>query len=119
MRTIVAGDRRTFDLGVVTRAINASRFKLTEVVCGGAPGIDAAGYRWARNRGVPVVFFHADWAALGRLAGPARNEEMAVYADALVAIPGPESRGTYDMIERAHSHGLEVFVSTELIRGSD
>jgi hypothetical protein len=44
-------------------------------------------------------------------AGPRRNEQMAAYSDALIAIRGKgESSGTEDMISRAGKHGLKVFV---------
>ncbi len=44
--------------------------------------------------------------ANGKAAGPIRNQEMADYADALIAFPGQS--GTYDTIRRATRKGLVV-----------
>lgn len=87
---------------------------ITEVVCGMAPGVDMLGLAWARRNQIPWREFPAQWRTkdgeLDRGAGYRRNEAMAVYADALVAIWDGESGGTRDMIERAKRHGLRVFV---------
>ncbi len=110
MRVIVAGSRSIIDPAVVNRAIMESGFNMSEVVCGCAPGVDALGARWATSRCIPVTYFPADWTGLGRAAGPARNREMAAYADALVAVWDGLSRGTADMIREAKTRGLLVHV---------
>lgn len=75
---------------------------ITEVVSGGARGIDQAGEWWAATKGIPVKVFCADWAVLGKGAGMHRNVEMAKYADCLVAIWDGKSSGTKHMIETMH-----------------
>jgi hypothetical protein len=82
---------------------------ITEVVEGGAPGFDAFAKKWAKYHGIPVKEFAADWDKHGRAAGPRRNEEMARYADALIAFHG--GKGTDDMIRRARKHGLVVYIA--------
>lgn len=79
---------------------------ISEVVCGGARGGDTIGRQWAEDRGIPVKMFPADWKTHGRAAGPIRNQQMADYAEALIALPG--GRGTADMVERAQKKGLRV-----------
>lgn len=111
MRVIVAGSRTITDAALVARAIAASGFEVTELVSGCEPhGVDALGEAWAAERGIPVRRFPAPWKALGRRAGPVRNEAMARYAEALVAVWDGHSPGTRDMIVRAGAHGLIVFV---------
>jgi len=83
---------------------------ITEVLCGGARGVDELGRVWATNHGIPVKWCPADWDRYGNRAGMVRNREMAEDGDVLVAVWDGESPGTKNMIEEAHSHGLEVHV---------
>jgi hypothetical protein len=109
-RTIIAGSRTIEQAALVEDAIAASGFRITEVVSGCAPGADTFGEAWAKKRMIPIRRFPADWRKHGNRAGPIRNEEMARYADQLIAVWDGVSHGTADMIERARSHGLTVFV---------
>ena len=66
---------------------------MEEVASGCAKGVDALGEQWATEREIPIKRFPTDWSSYGRAAGPKRNEQMAQYANALLAIPVPDSRG--------------------------
>lgn len=110
MKTIIAGGRDVTDYSAVVSAIKESGFVITEVVSGKARGVDKLGELWAEAYSIPVKLFPADWAKHGRAAGPIRNEQMAKYADALIAVWDGESRGTGDMIKQATKLGLQVFV---------
>ena len=110
MKTIIAGSRHITDSSVLIAAIAASGFEITEVVSGGARGVDALGERYADFAGIPVALFPPDWKRHGRAAGPIRNRQMAEYGDALIAIWDGKSRGTKNMIETARDLGLEVYV---------
>lgn len=81
----------------------------TEVVSGGALGVDRLGEAYAREMRLPIAYFYPDWKTHGRAAGPIRNRQMAEYADALIAIT-TGSRGTADMIRQAEAAGLLVYV---------
>jgi len=100
MRVIVAGSRWITDRFLVDQAIRDSGFSITELVSGCALGVDQVGESWARSNKVPVKRFPAQWVEQGRSAGVLRNQQMAEYADALVALWDGHSRGTKDMIER-------------------
>lgn len=110
MKVIIAGSRDIHSHIAVYDAIIASGFEITEVVSGGCLGVDSIGERWAKNNSIPIVRFPANWNLHGRAAGPKRNSEMAMYADALIAIHHNGSRGTANMIMKAKSNGLKVFV---------
>lgn len=107
---IVAGCRDFHDFATVSDAIKESGFKIAEIVSGGASGVDALGARWAKEHDIPVKYFKARWDLHGKAAGPIRNGEMAVYADALVAIWDGKSPGTMNMISQAGKTGVRVFV---------
>lgn len=91
--------------------------QITEVVSGGAPGVDMLGEQWAREEIVthgwhkpsyPVTRFPADWNQYGRAAGPMRNKQMAEYADILVAYWNEDTRGTLNMIKQMEDLGKRV-----------
>lgn len=114
MKVIIAGSRHITNFDVVERCIDRSwlRFFITEVVSGRAPGVDRLGERWGSYKQLPVKNFPAAWrdrdGVIDYSAGHKRNQRMADYADALIAIWDGESRGTADMIKRAKASGLDV-----------
>lgn len=111
MRTIIAGSRTITDPNVIEEAVKASGFIITEVVCGGAAGVDTLGKDWAVLRGIPVKTFMADWETHGKAAGPIRNEEMAKYADQVICIFDVQAacKGTKNMSKKATENGKPVF----------
>lgn len=110
MIVIIAGSRHITDMAILVEAIKASGFEITCVVSGCGRGVDELGERWAAYNSISIKRFSADWEEYGKAAGPIRNAEMAEVADALIAIPGPESRGTLNMIGVASARGLKVYV---------
>ena len=122
MKVIIAGGRDFDDYDRLKKAIEQSGFNITEVVSGGAKGADSLGEQWASENGIVVTPFPAKWNDLkqegavikinkwGRkynaMAGFSRNEKMAEYADALIAVEG--GNGTADMIKRAKKHKLQI-----------
>lgn len=111
MRTIIAGSRTITDPKVIEEAIAASGFTITEVVCGGAAGVDTLGKDWAVLRGIPVKMFPADWDTYGKAAGPIRNAQMADYADQAICIfdVQAECRGTKNMMSLMNGRVKPVF----------
>lgn len=121
MRVIIAGSRNIQDASKVEDAVRLSGFDITEVVSGGAGGVDKLGEQWAKARGMEPRVSPAKWrdkssptysTAKGYdpRAGYRRNTEMAEYADALIAIWDGKSGGTGHMITEAKRLGLVVFV---------
>jgi predicted Rossmann fold nucleotide-binding protein DprA/Smf involved in DNA uptake len=113
LRVIIAGSRHCNNYLLLKAAIKRSGFQITEVVSGGARGVDTLGEKWAKENGIPFSRFSANWSDHGKAAGPIRNQQMAKYAGpegALIAILYPDSRGTKNMIEEATKRGLKVYV---------
>lgn len=109
MKLIIAGSRdleltlEAFDDIIYNCGIDISA--ITEVVSGGAAGIDTIGEHWAECRPDPldITVFQADWDTHGVAAGPIRNKEMAKYADAaLVIMKKGGSKGSKNMIDHMH-----------------
>lgn len=132
IKTIVAGDREVDSYDTIERAIKASGFEITELVEGGARGADAKAREWAQKNKVPYTTFKADWKNVTRegavvksrknewngkvekydaAAGTFRNEMMASYAEALVAVQTRgKTPGTQNMISLAKKYNLKIFI---------
>lgn len=110
MKVIVAGSRSISDYDLVEQAIKESGFEITEIVSGCARGVDRLGEKYAFLNGLAVRAFPANWNMYGKRAGYLRNERMAIYADAVVAVWDGQSKGTKHMIDFAKGKGLHIFV---------
>jgi len=85
--------------------------EITEIVEGGASGVDS----WARNLGaklgIKVNTFKAEWVKHGRLAGQIRNRTMANYADACILLKG--GNGTDSMRREANFAGIPILYDSK------
>lgn len=81
----------------------------SSILHGGCRGVDTAADNVFRGI-IPVKEFKANWDTHGRAAGPIRNKQMVMEADALVAFWDGKSRGTGGIIELARNAGLQVHV---------
>jgi hypothetical protein len=109
MRVIIAGSRTITDMDLLESAIIESGFDISEVVCGGARGVDELGKQWAKKSRLPYKLFPAKWQLHGKQAGFIRNTEMSKYAEALIALWDGSSKGTKHMIRIAYQN-IEVYV---------
>jgi hypothetical protein len=101
MKLVIFGSRGIEDMRTVEEAMEACGLaaQVTEIVSGGAGGVDRLGERYARQHGLPCTVFPAQWTKYGKNAGPLRNMEMARYADYGVAVWDGVSRGTAHMLK--------------------
>ncbi|MCK5020124.1 MAG: DUF2493 domain-containing protein [Candidatus Peribacteraceae bacterium] len=114
MKTIIAGSRTITDYAYVEKTIedciSVYGSNITEVVSGGAPGVDTLGAQWAKKNKIKPKEFLAKWKKYGLAAGGIRNGKMAEYGDMLIAIWDGTSTGTKDMIKQAKNKSLIVHV---------
>lgn len=114
MKVIIAGSRTVTDYGIVDMAVLIARrekgFDITEIVSGGAKGVDSLGELLARENQIPVKLFLAEWGKYGKRAGYLRNTQMANYADALIAVWDYRSPGTRHMIHQMEGKGKPVYI---------
>lgn len=120
MRIIISGSRAFTDYATLCETVNAAGMAVTEVVSGGSHGVDAMAERWAAENGLPLKRFPAEWEKYGRSAVPKRNQQMAEYGEALIALCDGGGRSTTKMISAARKRGLRVFVRrvTHVAEGS-
>lgn len=83
---------------------------VTEIVSGGAKGIDRAAASFARAHHIKLTEFLPDYARYGRGAPLKRNEQIANYADAGIAFWDGSSRGTKYTIDRFRALGKPMTV---------
>ena len=110
MKVIIAGSRLFNDYNLLKKhcdKILSNQIEV-EIVSGTANGADKLGERYAKEKGYPIKRFPANWSELGKKAGYIRNEQMAIYADSLIAFWDGESKGTKHMIELAKKHNLNT-----------
>jgi hypothetical protein len=110
MRVVVSGYRYLTDKALVESTLE--QFNITMLIEGGATGADQLARNWARQRGIPVMEYFAEWNRFGSGAGPIRNQRMLVEGrpDLLIAFLAPGSRGTKNMIEQAQKRGLKTHI---------
>ena len=111
-RLIVAGSRSFADYARLAADLDrllVNRLPSVEIVCGGcSAGADALAMRYARERGLALRVFPAQWRLYGAAAGPFRNAAMAAYGSALVAYWDGVSSGTASMLRCASAQGLRI-----------
>jgi hypothetical protein len=106
----IVGSRGIADAGRVEAVIRALPTDAV-IVTGDAPrGVDPLVLRTANRLGREVYALKACWPALGKRAGPARNEAIARLCDRLVALWDGSSPGTRDAVARAERLGKPVEV---------
>lgn len=122
IKLIIAGTRTITDYSILVKALESSGFsgEVTEVVSGGAAGPDTLGERWAKEKGIKVKRFPADWDKYGKSAGPRRNKQMAEYVGkdgALLALWDGTSAGTKHMIFVARGMGMKGKIYKPINKG--
>ena len=113
MKVIIAGSRNFTDYKKLCKICNHILQDQTDIeIVSGAyyKGADKLGEEYAKETGYKLTKFPADWKRFGRAAGPLRNEQMANYADALIAFWDGKSKGTKHMIDLAKSRRLNTMI---------
>ena len=82
----------------------------TEIVSGGAMGIDSCAKEYAIRNGVKITEFFPDYQRFGRAAPIKRNEQIVEYADEVIAFWDGASRGTKYVIEYCKKKNKRVTV---------
>ena len=113
MKIIIAGSRTFTNYKKLSEVCDQFIQYQTDIeIVSGAyyKGADKLGEQYAKERGFKITQFPADWKRFGRAAGPKRNEQMANYADALIAFWDGKSKGTKHMVDLAKSSGLSTYI---------
>ena len=90
---------------------------VTEIVSGGARGVDKLAKEYAERRGIRLVEFLPKYHIYGRSAPLRRNDEIVRYADFGIAFWDGASRGTWYTVQAFRRAGKEVIVIQPGLRG--
>jgi hypothetical protein len=110
MKTIIAGSRSIRDYELLEEVVRISGIDVTEVVSGGARGVDTLAIQYATLKELSIHLIKPNWKEYGNAAGMIRNTEMVNNAEALIALWDGESKGTQDVIQKATKKGLKIYV---------
>lgn len=116
MKLVVSGSRSINDYEFVKNAILdvVSTYSITKLLHGAARGVDILADKAAKELGIEVEKYPAEWKKYGRSAGLRRNRVMAEKADLLLAIWDGFSPGTSGMIQVMRTLNKSVIVKMHM-----
>ena len=85
---------------------------VTEIVSGGAKGIDTLAKDFANRKEIKLVEFLPKYDLYGKAAPIKRNEEIATYADEAIALWDGKSKGTKHTINFFNKLNKRVTIVT-------
>ena len=83
---------------------------VTEIVSGGARGVDSCAALVASKRNVKLTEFKPNYSKYGRCAPLKRNDQIAEYADEALAVWDGTSKGTQYTVKAFQKLGKKVRV---------
>ena len=89
----------------------------TEIVSGGAKGVDTAAKNFAEEMQYKYTELRPDYKKYGKAAPLKRNDEIIDYADLVVAIWDGKSKGTKYTIDRCKKIGKSLIVYSMFVCG--
>lgn len=104
-RTIEYSKRKEEAYALLDRYVPANT---TEIVSGGAVGIDTLAELYAANKHLPIKIFKPDYDTYGKKAPILRNDEIVAYAQYVLAFWDGKSRGTAYTVATCVREGVPV-----------
>lgn len=102
MKVAVVGSR-----GIVVRNLGKYLPKdTTEIVSGGARGVDTCARDYTIAHGIKLTEFLPEYEKFGRIAPLKRNITILEYADVVIAFCDKKSKGTKFVIDNAKKMGV-------------
>ena len=83
---------------------------VTEIVSGGARGVDTSAKEYAIQHGLKLTEFLPEYDKYGRGAPLKRNLQIIEYADEVIAFWDGKSRGTKHVIDNCKKLGKKITV---------
>lgn len=114
MKVLVCGDRYYNDKGKIKLVLKTLMKPVTTVIQGECDGADVMGRDAAREMGIHVMSFPANWAKYHRAAGPIRNKQMLDEGQPELILAFHDninrSKGTRNMIVQSLKYEIPVFL---------
>lgn len=90
--------------------------EVTEIVSGGARGIDTCAADYANTHKIKLTEFLPNYHRYGRKAPLVRNLQIIAYADCVLAFWDGQSRGTKFVIEQCKKQHKKIMVYVKYTR---
>lgn len=81
---------------------------VTEIVSGGAVGIDTCAENYAKEHNIALKIFPPEYEKYGKFAPLKRNDLIIDYADLVIAFWDGISKGTKYVIDRCNAKGKKI-----------
>lgn len=82
----------------------------SSIISGGAKGADSLAERYAKEKGIKMTVYKAEWDMFGNAAGILRNIEIITAATHVIAFPSRKGKGTQNSIKLAKKRELPLKV---------
>lgn len=106
MKVAIVGSRNLCVIGLE----NFLPKNVTEIVSGGARGVDTCAREYAQTHGIKLTEYLPDYSLYGRIAPLKRNLEIIAYADMIIAFWDGKSHDTKYVIDKCKKQGIPVKV---------
>lgn len=110
MKVAIVGYRKFSNKKFVYKTLNDLDIEFSEIISGGACGVDFLAKQYAHEKKIPYVEYFAEWKKYGKKAGPIRNELIAERCELLIAFLHSKSVGTSHTISCAKKLKKEIIV---------
>lgn len=109
MKVAVIGSR---DLDIDVSAYMPDN--ISEIISGGAAGVDRAAEKYAKDKGIPITVIKPDYTQYRRNAPLIRNKTIVELSDMVIAIWDGKSRGTKFIIDYAEKKNkpIKIYITT-------
>jgi len=110
MKLTIIGSRTFNDYKLLKDEVDKvlKKYNITEIVTGGARGADTLAEQYAKEKGLKLTIFPAEWNKYGKRAGFIRNDTIWQYADLGIAFWDGESRGTQHSFKLAEKYNKKL-----------
>lgn len=104
MKLAIIGSRTICNINIADYIME----RPTEIISGGAKGIDTLAAKYAKENNIPITEFLPDYAKYGKAAPIVRNQLIINNSDKVIAFWNGKSRGTLTSINMARKAGKPI-----------
>lgn len=114
MKVLICGSRKINNMAILASAIRESGFVISEIISGGAEGVDYLAEQYAALAKIPIRIFRPEYQKYHAKQAPLiRNEVMVKECEAVIAIWDGISRGTDYTIRCARKYKRPIYIWTK------
>ena len=112
MKEIISNSRGAASYRCITGTVIQSSSEIINILSDAARGVDAVGEDIAEKYSISIKYPPADGRGCGKSAGPLRDIEIGIYAEAVITMRGIESRMSDQMLAYVKQLELTAYAHT-------